>query len=256
MTEQDIEKVRRSLREEWQRQTFDAFLLGMEVLRLTGREQESYVKAAGAAAGKISWLSYDHTRESFLKQAENLLRDRGLFLEGRNALRGRMYVRFMEGRIRSFEFLEQKEKCPLSPIPVGEADFHNTEMAAVFAHLPLLPEEKWLKELEVRRAYEQLHMVTWFAGQLSLGKGDFARSRPNHSARVTYQRVQTPSSLLWITAALGENPEVVRLAGKAAEQREGYKEKCVLIRNRIPFSRIYQLALPLVEKERENRIAG
>ena len=34
-------------------------------------------------------------------------------------------------------------------------------------------------------------MVTWFAGQLSLGKGDFARSRPNHSARVTYQRPGT-----------------------------------------------------------------
>ena len=256
MTDLDIEKVRRSLREEWKRQTFDAFLLGMEVLRLTGREQESYVKAAREAAGKISWLSYDHTRESFMKEAEILLTDRGLFPEGRNALRDRMYVRFMEGRIRFFERLEQKEKCPVSPIPVGEADFHNTEMAAVFAHLPLLPDEKWLKDLKISRAYEQLHMVTWFAGQLSLGKGDFARSRPNHSAQVSYQRVQSPSSLLWIAAALGENPEVVRLAGKAAEQREAYKEKCVLIRKRIPFSRIYQLALPLVEKERENKIAG
>ena len=140
MTDLDIEKMRKSLREEWQRQTFDAFLLGMEVLRLTGRDQEDYVKAAKAAVGKVSWATYDLTRDSFLKQAEKLLENRGLFLEGRQALRDRMYVRFMEGRIRFFEFLEKKEKCPEPPVPVGEADFHNTELAAVFAHLPPQPE--------------------------------------------------------------------------------------------------------------------
>ena len=252
MTEQKILKVRKSLKEEWRRQTFDAFLLGMEVLCLTGREQEAYVKAARAAVGQVSWASYDATRQSFLKQAEDLLANQGLFLEGRNALRDRMYVRFMEGRIRFFEFPEQKEQCPEPAVPVGTADFHNTELAAVFAHLPEQPEvKKWLQYLRVSWDYEQLHMVSWFSGQLSLGSGDYSRSRPNHSARVTYQRLLNPYSLLWIAAALGEKEETVRQAAEMAEQRQTYKEKCVVIRNAIPFSRIYELVLPMVEKEKE-----
>jgi len=120
------------------------------------------------------------------------------------------------------------------------------------AHLPEQPDVKrFLEELHARWDYEQLHMVTWFSGQLSIGQGKYSRSRPNHSARVTYQRLLNPHSLLWIAAALGEKPEVVRRAAMMAEQRETFKEKCIVIRNQIPWNRIYALALPLVWKERE-----
>lgn len=252
MTEQELLKIRKEQAFEWQRQALDAFLLGMEVLQLTGREQERYMKKACSAVEKIDWTSYDSVRRSFMNQAADLLKDRGLFLDGRNMLRQKMYIRFMEGRIRFFEFQEKQECCPEAPIPVGESDFHNTELAAVFAHLPAQPEVKqWLENLGVSWNYDQLHMVTWFSGQLSLGTGKYSRSRPNHSARVTYQRLLNPYSLLWIAAALGENEKTVQRAAVMAAERETFKEKCIVIRNMIPFSRIYELALPLVEREKE-----
>lgn len=252
MTEQEIQKVRKSLKEEWHRQTFDAFLLGMEVLRLTGHDWEKYVKAARTAVDRVAWASYDTIRKSFMDQAEILLQDQGLFLDARNALKQRMYIRFMEGRIRYFEFLEQKEKYPEAPVPVGVADFHNTELAAVFAHLPEQAEVKErLKDLNIHWDYEQLHLVTFFSSQLSLGSGDRSRSRPNHSARVTYQHLVSPESILWIASMLGEKEETIRQAAGMAEQRQTYREKSVVIRNVIPWSRIYGLALTWVEKERE-----
>lgn len=112
--------------------------------------------------------------------------------------------------------------------------------------------EKYLHEIEGSWIYDQLHMVTWFSVQLSMGSGKYSRSRPNHSARVTYQRLLNPYSLLWIAAVLGEKQEVVRRAAEAVAQRKTYAEKCIVIRNQIPFSRFYEPALPFVEKERKN----
>ena len=169
-------------------------------------------------------------------------------------IRNRMYVRFMEGRIKYFQYLEKKEHAQLPPIPVGQVDIPNTEMAAVFAHLEQDEEQRaFLEGSRIRWDYEQLHMVTWFASQLSLGSGLYSRSRPNHSARVTYERLLNPYSLLWIATALGEDRELIQEVYRAADEKKDYRDKAITIRNRIPYSRIYRLALPLVERERERR---
>ncbi len=157
----------------------------------------------------------------------------------------------MEGRIRYFEYLEKEERCPVPPVPVKEQDYHNTELASVFAHLTDQPEiRNWLEDIEVKWTYEQLHMVSWFSAQLSLGSGKYSRSRPNHSAKTTYERLLNPFSLLWIAAVLGENPDVVRQARYEMDAYTTWRAKCGVVRRAIPWSRIHELAAPLVEKER------
>lgn len=254
MMEQSLNEWRNMLNHEWNRQTFDALALPYDELQLSGYKAKKFRLKAFNLCSRINWNGYDNIRTTFQQLADRMVDP---YVSGWSAeriadMKRRMYVRFMEGRIRFFQILEKEEHCPLAPIPVGMADYHNVEMATVFAHLPVNEEVKaWLKEIEVSWDYDRLHMVTWFAGQLSLGSGKYSRSRPNHSASTTYQRLLNPYSLLWIAAALGVDEATVREAAAAAKPKETYREKCVAIRNLIPFSRIYELALPLVEKERK-----
>ncbi len=232
---------------------FDAYIFPVNELPLSQAEEKAYGQQALKVAGQINWETYTTARQSFLAGAENLLRlcrDRisaGDFLNYRQ----RMYVRFMEGRIRFFEWKEGQEHAELPPIPVGEGDFHNTELAAVFAHLSFQPEVSgWLKTINVSWTYDQLHMVSWFSGQLSLGSGKYSRSRPNHSAKKTYERLLNPFSLLWIAAALGEDKDLVIRTAEEMKQYTTWRAKCGVVRRAIPWKRIYELALPLIETER------
>ena len=246
----DVRAARMSFFGEEDRQTFDAFLLPLNDLGLTDKEKSNFVKKAVQAVYRLDWETYTTTRRSFLLGAEDLLKVRAMQPSDLLKIRDRMYVRFMEGRIRYFQFREQEENCPLEPVPVKEQDFHNTQMAAVFAHLPDQPEiRNWLREIRVKWDYDQLHMVTWFSGQLSLGSGNYSRSRPNHSAKTTYERLLNPFSLLWIAAALGEDKDLVIRTGHEIEEYATYRAKCGVVRRAIPWKRIYELALPLVEKE-------
>lgn len=246
----DVLLTRKNFPWEWQKQTLDAFVLPIEELGFTEQEKKNYVKKAREAVNRVDWETYSTTRKSFMVQAEDLLRIRPMQPSERLAVRDRMYVRFMEGRIRDFQFREKTEHCPLDPVPVREQDFHNTVMAAVFAHLPFQPEMSlWLESIDVSWTYDQLHMVTWFSGQLSLGSGQYSRSRPNHSAKVTYERLLNPFSLLWIAAALGEDKDLVIRTRHEFEEYATYSAKAGVVRRAIPWRRIYELALPLVEKE-------
>ena len=246
----DVRTVRMSFPWEWQKQTFDAFLLPLDDLGLTDKEKSAWVKKAKESVNRLDWETYTTTRKTFMLQAESLLRIRPMQSSDLLKIRDRMYVRFMEGRIRDFERREKEENCPLDPIPVREQDFHNTVMAAVFAHLPAQPEiRNWLREIDVKWDYDQLHMVTWFSGQLSLGSGKYSRSRPNHSAKVTYERLLNPFSLLWIAAALGEDKDLVIRTGYEIRDYLTYRAKCGVVRRAIPWKRIYELALPLAAKE-------
>lgn len=254
MTPHEMKIQRNKLRYEWERQTFDAFILPVNELNLTPEEEKAYVRQALQATGRIIWDSYDCVRDSFLRQADYLLhsyKDRVTNQEEKD-LKRRMYIRFMEGRVRFFESLEKQEHAQLPPIPVGDNDFHNTELAAAFAHLPAQPEiAGWLQTIKVSWTYDQLHMVTWFSGQLSLGSGKYSRSRPNHSAKTTYERLLNPYSLLWIAAALGEDRELVIRTGNEINDYVSWRAKCGVVRRAIPWKRIYELALPLVEEERK-----
>ena len=248
----DIRMARLSLPSEWERLTFDAFVLPVHDLGLTEDEKTAFVRNAKAAVDCIDWETYTTTRQTFLSRAEDLLRIRPLTASVMADVRRSMYVRFMEGRIRYFKYREHVEHCPLPPVPVGERDFHNTELASVFAHLPDQPEvASWLEQIRVSWTYDQLHMVTWFSGQLSLGSGKYSRSRPNHSAKTTYERLLNPFSLLWIAAALGEDKDLVIRTGHEINDYTSWRAKCGVVRRAIPWRRIYELALPLVEKERK-----
>ena len=247
----DISAARRVLAYEWQRQTFDAFILPVYQLGLTAVECRSYVGKAFEAVHRLDWETYDTQRRTFLRLAEELLKVRALTPPVREAVCCNMYVRFMEGRIRFFEYLECEERCPLPAVPVREQDMENTVLASVFAHLPDQPETAvWLASLQVSWTYDQLHMVSWFSGQLSLGSGKYSRSRPNHSAKLTYERLLNPFSLLWIAAALGEDREVVARTRKEIDGYVSWRAKCGVVRRAIPWKRIYELALPLAEQER------
>ncbi len=245
-----IHGIRYSL-QDWQQPAFDALISLMGDLALTEEEKDAFLKQAGQAARIIPWTPYDAARRRFMKAAAELLKIRQLGEAGMERVRRNMYVCFMENRIAYYRSVERIEQAEIPPIEVREKDCHNTELAAVFAHLPDQPEtEKWLRELDVDWEYDQLHMVTWFSCQLSLGSGEYSRSRPNHSAKTTYERLLNPFSLLWIAAALGEDRDLVIRTRKEIDSYVSWRAKCGVIRRAIPWSRIHELALPLVGKER------
>ena len=95
-------------------------------------------------------------------------------------------------------------------------------------------------------------MVNWFSCRLSPGRGKYSRIRPNHSTKVTYEWLVNPFSLLWIAAAPGEEKEVVVRARQEMEGYVSWRARCGVIRRAIPWKRIYELALPLVGKERQD----
>ena len=243
--EKEIYTARMCILREEQRQTFDALILPLEDLQLGEKTRKDWIAKARVQSGDIDWTAYDLTRMSFMMFASEVLQVLDLPYVQMNGIRQKMYTRFMEGRIRCFMDREKREKCPLPAVPAGEADLDNTEMAAVFARLAEKEDlSSFLEEMRIDWKYEQLHMVTWFASQLSLGEGIYCRTRPNHSARVTYERLLNPQSLLWIAAALGEDRDLLRDAFRVAAERRDCRDKAVILRNRIPFSRIYRLARP------------
>ena len=251
----DFEKnaIRKQLPHEILRFVFDALIVPVDWLPISQDEEKDFGKRALQRARWINWETYTTVRKSFLDAADNLLmpyKDR-ISAQELFDLKHRMYTVFMEGRISFYEWLEQQEHAELPPIEPGEEDFHNTELATVFAHLPPQPEiAACLQTINISWTYDRLHMVVWFSSQLSLGSGRYSRSCPNHSAKTTYERLLNPYSLLWIAAALGEDKDLVIRTAHETEGYDTYRAKCGVIRRAIPWKRIYELALPLAEKER------
>ena len=253
--EHELRKNRNALPWEWERQIWDAFMIPIRELGIPEEEQKQYAQKARIAAENICWDHYSRTRQSFRNHCVRLLREHGRNLSDKEqmAMKERMYVRFMEGRIATFQYREKEEACPIPPIPVGENDLHNVDMAMIFAHLPPQPETAdFLESVNVDWHYDQLHMVTWFSCQLSLGSGRYSRRCPNHSAKKTYERLLNPYSLLWIAAALGEDQEVVWQAAYESRDYATYRAKCGVIRSIIPWKRICELALKTKAQQENN----
>ena len=59
---------------------------------------------------------------------------------------------------------------------------------------------------------------------------------------------------LWIAAALGEDRDLIIRTAEEIKEYETYRAKCGVIRRAIPWKRIYELALPLVEEERNKKV--
>ena len=131
----------------------------------------------------------------------------------------------------------------MSKIAAGN-DVSISVFAEMLCYLEPHPEQteklhRWKKPYTSEKA----HMCLWFRSQETTGSGSYTRSAPNSSARVTYNRLLCPGAMLWIAEVLGETPERLREAAKAARESEkrNWRERGDGFREVIPFDRIYEL---------------
>ncbi len=239
-------EIRNSFTDEAYRRAFDAFMVALDYLDLSEEKQLEFAQTAQRKIPGINWESYERIRATVIEISTALISwfaPSSVTREERNRITDRMYTRFMEGRIYLFEYLAKEEACQVKPYEVGKDDFHNRDMAMLFAHIPYDTEVAgYLREIEVSWTYEQLHMVTWFSAQMTLGRGYYSRKRPNLSAKVTYQRLLNPYSLLWIAATLGEDRETVLRVGRSIMNQKSFMVMSNMVRKEIPWTRIYELA--------------
>lgn len=88
------------------------------------------------------------------------------------------------------------------------------------------------------------HMVSWFMAQNGMnGTGAYSRLEPNRSAKKAYNRLNNSGSILWIAEALGEDPSIVQVAADEAMASSDYRTRCKIVRQHIPWERIYELAI-------------
>lgn len=229
--------------------TWDAFRLPPEVDEFFSDDQR-YLAFCRDAAKTVTKIKYDLSKTNYLEIRElteklyrELLKKYHFPEESTDSAVHEMLVRFFLGRAQVFMAIEEEEDYQGDIPELTDDDMDTVDMAYTFAVLPEQPEIKsYLKEIQVTYDYEQLHMVTWFSGQVTLGDGKYSRQVPNHSAKMTYNRLLNPYSLLWIAAALGEKKETVIQAAREAESKKTFAAKCRVVRKAIPFDNIKALA--------------
>ena len=153
------------------------------------------------------------------------------------------YVHYMEDSIQEQIDLGKEQSPDWHEPSLPESDFHVIPFAEVLAHIPSNKDDRaFCESIGVTYDYEQLHMVRWFASQMTLGQGAYGRETPNPSARATYNRLRDANSLLWICIILGADRTLIRQAAeKAGEKRQG-AGPCGIIRKLIPFDALLPLA--------------
>ena len=221
-------------------------------------DDETYLRYAKDAARAVRRIRYDVRYDEIIgmvvSEYEALLKKYGYTEDMLPLSDYFMFRDFLQGRVEVFHRISVNEGGPEEVPDMPEGDLDNLAMATVFANLPPQPEiADYLKEIGVNYDYDHLHMVTWFSAQMTHGNTPgYTRREHNFSAKVTYNRLLNPYSLMWIAAALGEEPDVVRKAAAEAAKVKTYAEKCGIVRRAVPFERIYELALRmLVEEETE-----
>ena len=247
-------EVEKTARYEWIRLIWRIFMDEPWLDRLSDEEYRQYAVEAMERVGRIRWEDYESTNAKVEDGIRKLLARFNVPMEERAAAVWRVKNRFFLSRINKFERIAAKENADNVILP-GEKDLDNCEMARIFAFLPEQKDiARYLIDLEVVYNYDHLHMITWFSSQVTLGVGNYTRKRANRSARKTYNCLLNPWSLLWIAAALWEDPEKVRAAAREMKNCEKLSAKCHAVRRMIPFDRIYELALRM--KERAIRETG
>lgn len=161
-------------------------------------------------------------------------------------------VNYIEFRIQERLDIAENENYQGELPALSEDDIDTVDMAFLFAHIPYDPEDdEFCESIGVTYDYDQLHMAVWFSGQVTLGKGNYSRRVPNHSSKVTYNRLLNPYSLLWIGTVLGEDKDVLRKAAEEMASKDSFAGKCGVVRKHVPFSRISELAKDWLEDEDE-----
>lgn len=133
-------------------------------------------------------------------------------------------------------------------------DFHVDDLVQLLSKLPADQpmtrafETAWALERQrptqdTGRWYhnQKEHVISWFASQVTRGAGAYSRTKPNTSARTTYNRLLNPAMPLWIAEALGEDPTVVQQAGEQALTVPP-RSRTATARKVLPWERIAQLA--------------
>lgn len=153
------------------------------------------------------------------------------------------YVHYLEVSIQEQIDLGKEQSPDWQEPSLPESDAHVIPFAEVLAHIPYNQDAKaFCESIGVTYDYEQLHMVRWFASQMTLGQGAYGRETPNPSARLTYNRLRDANSLLWISTVLGVDRNLIRQAAeKAGEKRQG-AGPCGIVRQLIPFDVLLPLA--------------
>lgn len=160
-----------------------------------------------------------------------------------------MFQHYLQDWITEIHQKSVNEGGPEEIPELPDGDIDNQRMAYILADLPPQPEvAHYLAEMNINYFYEHLHMVTWFSDQMTQGIRYGFKRKHNFSAKKTYNHLMNPSSLLWIAAALGEDPEIVKKAAAEAKTMKTDPEKCKVVRMAVPFERIYELALHMEEE--------
>lgn len=137
---------------------------------------------------------------------------------------------------------------------MSDIDFDVHRFARLLARLPA--------HLEISDSMEQAdpqkdrwwssqreHMTGWFRSQATTGSGAYSRQRPNHSAKTTYNRLQSAEGMIWIAEALGADKDLVRQVADEALTLPR-SSRCKHIRQHLPWELIAELAQPLMGRRR------
>ena len=250
--QKELEKIEQSLPYMDTVQTWAAFRADPQMDEVF--DDETYLRFSKDAAEAANRVRYDVPYNEIINMAvteyEELLKQYNYPKDMIPLSIYFMFREFLNGRIAVFNQLSLNEGSPEEIPEMPEGDIDNLTMATIFANLPPQPEiADYLEEISVGYDYDHLHMVTWFSAQTTHGSGHYSRGKQNFSAKTTYNHLLNPYSLMWIAAALEEDPNVVKKAAEEAEKVKTFAEKCGVVRKIIPFSRIYELALQMAEAE-------
>ena len=154
-----------------------------------------------------------------------------------------IFDKYRHLRIEAALLRNAEENAPESILPAKD-DLDVIFMARLFTRMPLFPDDyQKYSRYEVCNAYDAQHMVWWFSGQITLGSGAYRRSKPNFSAKKTWNGLRNPYSLLWIAIALGVEDAVVAAAFSAMKTNGNLASQCSAIRKHISFDAIHNRAL-------------
>lgn len=121
---------------------------------------------------------------------------------------------------------------------MSDKDFDVHRFARLLARLPAHLEisdsmEQTAPQENRRWSSQREHMTGWFRSQATTGSGAYSRQRPNHSAKTTYNRLQSAEGMIWIAEALGADKDLVRQAANEALTLPS-SSRCKHIRQYLP----------------------
>lgn len=122
-------------------------------------------------------------------------------------------------------------------------DIRTENFAVMLEYLDPFPElTKKLDKRGTKCKSQKAHMILWWRSQITTGAKGFKRIAGNSSSRKAYNRLLNSGALIWLADAFGEDAEALESAVKKADAIKDYREKCAVIRETIPFDRLYELA--------------